>query len=239
MQKPIRCMAVDDEPLALELISEYIEQTPELELIGTSLDPAGVKHAVLDLGIDLLFLDVQMPGMTGIEVVKQIHGSCDIILTTAFPQYALDGFELEVTDYLLKPIAYDRFSRAIQKILDRKKLEIRAEAETEVDAEPDHFFVKTDLKMQRIDFDEVLYVEGLKDYISIYTYSGRVVTLQAMKRMDEFLPTKRFMRVHRSYIVAIDKIQQIEKNRIVIEGQEIPIGETYKEAFQKKFQSSL
>lgn len=239
MQKPIRCMAVDDEPLALELISEYIEQTPELELIGTSLDPAGVKNAVLDLGIDLLFLDVQMPGMTGIEVVKQIHGSCDIILTTAFPQYALDGFELEVTDYLLKPIAYDRFSRAIQKILDRKKLEIRAEAETEVDAEPDHFFVKTDLKMQRIDFDEVLYVEGLKDYISIYTYSGRVVTLQAMKRMDEFLPTKRFMRVHRSYIVAIDKIQQIEKNRIVIEGQEIPIGETYKEAFQKKFQSSL
>lgn len=239
MQKPIRCMAVDDEPLALELISEYIEQTPELELIGTSLDPAGVKHAVLDLGIDLLFLDVQMPGMTGIEVVKQIHGSCDIILTTAFPQYALDGFELEVTDYLLKPIAYDRFSRAIQKILDRKRLEIRAEAETEVDAEPDHFFVKTDLKMQRIDFDEVLYVEGLKDYISIYTYSGRVVTLQAMKRMDEFLPTKRFMRVHRSYIVAIDKIQQIEKNRIVIEGQEIPIGETYKEAFQKKFQSSL
>lgn len=239
MQKPIRCMAVDDEPLALELISEYIEQTPELELIGTSLDPAGVKNAVLDLGIDLLFLDVQMPGMTGIEVVKQIHGSCDIILTTAFPQYALDGFELEVTDYLLKPIAYDRFSRAIQKILDRKRLEIRAEAETEVDAEPDHFFVKTDLKMQRIDFDEVLYVEGLKDYISIYTYSGRVVTLQAMKRMDEFLPTKRFMRVHRSYIVAIDKIQQIEKNRIVIEGQEIPIGETYKEAFQKKFQSSL
>lgn len=239
MQKPIRCMAVDDEPLALELISEYIEQTPELELIGTSLDPAGVKHAVLDLGIDLLFLDVQMPGMTGIEVVKQIHGSCDIILTTAFPQYALDGFELEVTDYLLKPIAYDRFSRAIQKILDRKRLEIRAEAETEVDAESDHFFVKTDLKMQRIDFDEVLYVEGLKDYISIYTYSGRVVTLQAMKRMDEFLPTKRFMRVHRSYIVAIDKIQQIEKNRIVIEGQEIPIGETYKEAFQKKFQSSL
>lgn len=232
-------MAVDDEPLALELLTEYIEETPELELIKTSLDPSSVKHAVEELGVDLLFLDVQMPGMTGIEVVKQIQGSCDIILTTAFPQYALDGFELDVTDYLLKPIAFDRFTRAIQKIVERKKLETLAEGEAGTDAEPDHFFVKTDHKMQRIEFSDVLYVEGLKDYVSIYTYSGRVVTLQAMKRMEEFLPVKRFMRVHRSYIVAMDKIQQIEKNRIIIEGQEIPIGETYKEAFQKKFQSSL
>ncbi|HZH55135.1 MAG TPA: LytTR family DNA-binding domain-containing protein [Sphingobacteriaceae bacterium] len=239
MENPIRCMAVDDEPLALELLTEYIEETPELELIKTSLDPSSVKHAVEELGVDLLFLDVQMPGMTGIEVVKQIQGSCDIILTTAFPQYALDGFELDVTDYLLKPIAFDRFTRAIQKIVERKKLETLAEGEAGTDAEPDHFFVKTDHKMQRIEFSDVLYVEGLKDYVSIYTYSGRVVTLQAMKRMEEFLPVKRFMRVHRSYIVAMDKIQQIEKNRIIIEGQEIPIGETYKEAFQKKFQSSL
>lgn len=239
MEKPIRCMAVDDEPLALELISEYIEQTPELELIGTSMDPTGVREAVRDWGIELLFLDVQMPGMTGIEVIQEIHGSCDIVLTTAFPQYALEGFELEVTDYLLKPIAYDRFCRAIQKILDRRKLEIRAEGDPDKASEPDHFFVKTDHKMQRIDFDDILYVEGLKDYVSIYTYSGRVVTLQTMKRMEEFLPEKRFLRVHRSYIVAMDKIQQIEKNRVVIEGQEIPIGETYKEAFQKKFQSSL
>lgn len=232
-------MAVDDEPLALELLTEYIEETPELELIKTSLDPSSVKHAVEELGVDLLFLDVQMPGMTGIEVVKQIQGSCDIILTTAFPQYALDGFELDVTDYLLKPIAFDRFTRAIQKIVERKKLETLAEGEAGANAEPDHFFVKTDHKMQRIEFSDVLYVEGLKDYVSIYTYSGRVVTLQAMKRMEEFLPVKRFMRVHRSYIVAMDKIQQIEKNRIIIEGQEIPIGETYKEAFQKKFQSSF
>src|SRR5690554_628388 len=239
MENPIRCMAVDDEPLALELLTEYIEETPELELIKTSLDPSSVKHAVEELGVDLLFLDVQMPGMTGIEVVKQIQDSCDIILTTAFPQYALDGFELDVTDYLLKPIAFDRFTRAIQKIVERKKLETLAEGEAGTDAEPDHFFVKTDHKMQRIEFSDVLYVEGLKDYVSIYTYSGRVVTLQAMKRMEEFLPVKRFMRVHRSYIVAMDKIQQIEKNRIIIEGQEIPIGETYKEAFQKKFQSSL
>ncbi len=225
-------MAVDDEPLALELLSEYIEDTPELLLTGTTTRPEEVLELVERNGVELLFLDVQMPGMSGIEVVRMLEGRCEVILTTAFPQYALDGFELEVVDYLLKPIAFDRFGRAVQKIVERRRLEQMAVSDSN-GADPDHFFVKTDYKTQRIDYDEVLYIEGLKDYVSIYTDTGRVVSLQVMKKMEEFLPSDRFLRVHRSYIVALDRIRRVEKNRIYIGEQEIPVGETYRDLFYK------
>lgn len=225
-------MAVDDEPLALELLSEYIEDTPELLLTGTTTRPEEVLELVERNGVELLFLDVQMPGMSGIEVVRMLEGRCEVILTTAFPQYALDGFELEVVDYLLKPIAFDRFGRAVQKIVERRRLEQMAVSDSN-GADPDHFFVKTDYKTQRIDYHEVLYIEGLKDYVSIYTDTGRVVSLQVMKKMEEFLPSDRFLRVHRSYIVALDRIRRVEKNRIYIGEQEIPVGETYRDLFYK------
>jgi len=228
-------MAVDDEPLALELLTEYIEDTPELLLTTTTTRPEEVLELVGQHQVELLFLDVQMPGMSGIEVVKLLNGRCEVILTTAFPQYALDGFELEVVDYLLKPIAFDRFGRAVQKIVERRRLE-QLEVLDSNGAQPDHFFVKTDYKTQRINYDEVLYIEGLKDYVSIYTDSGRVVSLQVMKKLVEFLPPDRFVRVHRSYIVALDRIRQVEKKRLFIEGQEIPIGETYRDHFFKTFQ---
>lgn len=233
MQNPIRCMAVDDEPLALELLSEYIENTPELLLIRTTTQPEKVVELVEQEGVELLFLDVQMPGMTGIEVIRKLEGRCQVILTTAFPQYALDGFELEVVDYLLKPIAFDRFSRSVQKVVEK----LRRENLPPNDASaPDHFFVKTDYKIQRINYQDVLYIEGLKDYVSIYTDSGRIVSLQVMKKMEEFLPSDRFMRVHRSYIVALDRIRQVERNRVFIGEHEIPIGETYRDLFFKTFQ---
>lgn len=225
-------MAVDDEPLALELLSEYIEDTPELLLTGTTTRPEEVLELVERNGVELLFLDVQMPGMSGIEVVRMLEGRCEVILTTAFPQYALDGFELEVVDYLLKPIAFDRFGRAVQKIVERRRLEQMAVSDSN-GADPNHFFVKTDYKTQRIDYHEVLYIEGLKDYVSIYTDTGRVVSLQVMKKMEEFLPSDRFLRVHRSYIVALDRIRRVEKNRIYIGEQEIPVGETYRDLFYK------
>lgn len=228
-------MAVDDEPLALELISEYIDDTPELILAATTSRPQEVIDLVSQHGVELLFLDVQMPGMTGIEVIKKLEGRCEVILTTAFPQYALDGFELDVVDYLLKPISFERFNRAVQKVVEKLRKDHGGELAPSP-AVPDHFFVKTDYKTQRINFDEVLYIEGLKDYVSIYTDSGRVVSLQVMKKMEEFLPSDRFVRVHRSYIVALDRIKQVEKNRLQIGEHEIPIGETYRDLFFKAFQ---
>lgn len=233
MQNRIRCMAVDDEPLALELISEYIENTPELQLSATTTQAEEVMELVEKHGIELLFLDVQMPRMTGIEVIKKLDGRCAVVLTTAFPQYALDGFELEVVDYLLKPISHERFSRSVQKVLEKFKLDQLRGNESSAQ---DHFFVKTDYKTQRINYSEVLYIEGLKDYVSIYTDTGRVVSLQVMKKLEEFLPPNRFVRVHRSYIVALDRIRQVEKKRLFIEEREIPIGETYRDQFFKTFQ---
>jgi two-component system LytT family response regulator len=245
MQQPIKCLAVDDEPLALDIITEYIEQTPVLQLVTTTCNPYEVVQLVNDHQVDLLFLDVQMPGMTGIDVIKLLNGRCEVILTTAFPQYALDGFELEVIDYLLKPISMDRFRKAVQKVVDKFQRKDALPSQASISGtqnpdsqtdRPDHIFVKTDYKNQRIDFDRILYIEGLKDYVSIYTDEGRVVTLQVMKKMEEFLPSDQFMRVHRSYIVSLKKIKSVDRNRIYISDQIIPIGDTYKEAFFKLFE---
>lgn len=231
MQNPVRCMLVDDEPLAIELLTEYVEMSSDLLLVTTLTNPKAVKDAVQREKIELLFLDVQMPGMSGIEVIKQIDGACDIILTTAFPEYALDGFELDVVDYLLKPISFDRFQRAVQKVVNtRKTTEAAKQAGLSDD---DFFFVKTDHKIQRIAFNDILFIEGLKDYVSIYTTLGRVVSLQVMRKMEEFLPSDRFVRVHRSYIVPLEKIDHVGKGRIRIGEQEIPIGDTYKDSFLK------
>lgn len=247
MQQPIRCLAVDDEPLALDIICEYIEQTPALHLMKTTTSPHEVVDLVEQHQVELLFLDVQMPGMTGIDVIKLLQGRCEVILTTAFPQYALDGFELEVIDYLLKPISFDRFNKAVHKAIEKinlKKSGIATQqatngssTATNAPERKDHFFVKTDYKNQRIDFDQILYIEGLKDYVSIYTETGRVVSLQVMKKMEEFLPAEQFMRVHRSYIVSLDRITSVDKSRIYIGDQIIPIGETYKDGFFKIFES--
>ena len=236
MHNPIHCMLVDDEPLAIELLAEYVEMSADLQLICTSTNPRAVKDMVQKEKIELLFLDVQMPGMNGIEVIKEIDGACDIILTTAFPEYAFDGFELDVVDYLLKPISFDRFQRAVQKVVNARRTVVAVQQAGLQEEENDFFFVKTDHKMQRIDFNDILYIEGLKDYVSIYTTMGRVISLQVLRRMQEFLPSDRFVRVHRSYIVPLEKIDHVGKGRIRIGEQEIPIGDTYRDSFSKSIQ---
>lgn len=233
----IRCLVVDDEPLALDILEDYISKVPFLTLVKTTTSAIEGLSLVQSDAIDLVFLDVQMPELTGIQFLKIINGKCDVILTTAYSQYALDGYELDVVDYLLKPIAFDRFYKAAQKVLH-----ISGNSQT-VPPEPapvqnnhDFIFVRTEHKIQKIYLDDILYIEGLKDYISIFTKNERIITLQNMKKMEESLPAKSFIRVHKSYIIALGKIESIERSRIQIGDKIIPIGDTYREYFFKQIE---
>lgn len=229
----IRCLAVDDEPLALDIIADYVTKIPELHLVGVTTNAIEALAKVQNGEVDLVFLDVQMPELTGIQFVKIINGKCDVILTTAYQQYALESYDLNVVDYLLKPIAFDRFYRSVQKVLQNRTPVTPAPVMPVVGDVNDFMFVRTEHKIQRVDFDDILMVEGLKDYVSIYTPQERIVTLQNMKKMEELLPSNRFVRVHRSYIVALDKIESIERGRIFISDKVIPVGDTYRDVFFK------
>jgi two-component system LytT family response regulator len=234
----IRCLVVDDEPLALDILEDYISKVPFLSLVKTTTSAIEGLSLVQSDAIDLVFLDVQMPELTGIQFLKIINGKCDVILTTAYSQYALDGYELDVVDYLLKPIAFDRFYKAAQKVLQNSgNTNSSAPEVISVQKNHDFIFVKTEHKIQKIYLDDILYIEGLKDYISIFTRSERIITLQNMKKMEESLPSKSFIRVHKSYIIALGKIESIERSRIQIGEKIIPIGDTYREYFFKQIEN--
>lgn len=239
----LKCIAVDDEPLALDIIEDYVSKVPFLELVKRTENAIEALQLVQAGGIDLVFLDIQMPDLTGIQFLKIASGKANYILTTAYSQYALESYDLNVSDYLLKPIAFDRFYKAVEKVHNQmQKAEPAAAPEppqiqSSVSAAPapqqvqDFIFVKTEHKIQKIQLDDILYIEGLKDYISIFTKTERVITLQNMKKMEETLPKGDFIRVHKSYIIALDKIESIERSRIAIAGKIIPVGDTYRDAF--------
>ena len=230
----IRCLVVDDEPLALDILEDYISKVPFLTLVKTTTSAIEGLSLVQSDAVDLVFLDVQMPELTGIQFLKIINGKCEVILTTAYSQYALDGYELDVVDYLLKPIAFDRFYKAAQKVLQNKSNHPVIPQEVSPATNSHNFiFVKAEHKIRKIYLDDILYIEGLKDYISIFTEGERVITLQNMKKMEELLPAKSFIRVHKSYIVALGKIESIERSRIQIGDKIIPIGDTYRDYFFK------
>lgn len=233
----IRCLIVDDEPLALDILIDYIEKVPALQLVKATTSAFEALSIAQSEQIDLIFLDVQMPELTGIQFLKVLNGKCKVILTTAYSQYALDGYELDISDYLLKPIAFDRFYKAVSKVQNQHQSIIQqVAAEKPQSLSPDFIFVKTEHRIQKIYIDDILYIEGLKDYVSIFTPTERVITLQNMKKMEEALPGGRFSRVHKSYIVAIDKIESIERSRIQIGDKIIPIGDTYRENFFKQIE---
>jgi two-component system LytT family response regulator len=244
----LKCIAVDDEPLALDIIEDYVSKVPFLELVKRTENAIEALQLVQAGGIDLVFLDIQMPDLTGIQFLKIANNKASYILTTAYSQYALESYDLNVSDYLLKPIAFDRFYKAVEKVHNQHK----NSPEPVVSAVPvatvvapvtasqtvqDFIFVKTEHKIQKIELDNILYIEGLKDYISIFTKAERVITLQNMKRMEETLPKSQFIRVHKSYIIALDKIESIERSRITICGKIIPIGDTYRDEFFKKIEN--
>ncbi|WP_316792943.1 LytTR family DNA-binding domain-containing protein [Pedobacter frigoris] len=239
----LKCIAVDDEPLALDIIEDYVSKVPFLELVKRTENAIEALQMVQAGGIDLVFLDVQMPELTGIQFLKIANGKANYILTTAYSQYALESYDLNVSDYLLKPIAFDRFYKAVEKVHNQAKSAepvsppqpLLTSAPFSIIANPiqDFIFVKTEHKIQKIELDDILYIEGLKDYISIYTKSERIITLQNMKKMEETLPQGQFIRVHKSYIISLDKIESIERSRISICGKVIPIGDTYRDEFFK------
>lgn len=245
----LKCIAVDDEPLALDIIEDYISKVPFLELVKRTENAIEGLQMVQAGGIDLVFLDIQMPDLTGIQFLKIANNKASYILTTAYSQYALESYDLNVSDYLLKPIAFDRFYKAVEKVhnLHKKNAEVVAPVAPAPVVPPsapviqpvqDFIFVKTEHKIQKIELDDILYIEGLKDYISIFTKAERVITLQNMKKMEETLPSAQFIRVHKSYIIALDKIESIERSRITICGKIIPIGDTYRDEFFKRIENN-
>ncbi len=235
----INCIVVDDEPLAIDIINDYINKIPFLRLIKSFQNPIEALTKVQEGGVDLVFLDVQMPELTGIQFLKIANNKCKVILTTAYPQYAVEGYEHNVVDYLLKPVAFDRFYKAAEKVqwlmglAPQNQQEIQTPAPVAQPIANDFIFVKTEYKIQKIYLNDILFIEGLKDYVSIYTKTERIITLQSMKKIDEGLPDHRFVRVHKSYIVALDKIESIERSRISIADKIIPIGDTHRDYFFK------
>lgn len=231
MAKSIRCIAVDDEPLALALLADYIQKVPYLELVGATSQVLEALSLIQQDKVDLVFLDIQMPELTGMQFLRLTHGRCNAILTTAYPQYALEGYEYDVLDYLLKPIDFERFVKAAQKAAGYSRPE---QVEPAKPGElPDFIFLKVGQKIRKVDLSDILYVEGLKDYVSVYTLTERILTLQTMKKIEDILPAPRFVRVHKSYLVALDKIDYIERQRIFIKNNPIPLGDTYKDDFMR------
>ena len=227
--RKLRCCIIDDEPLALELIKSYVEKTPFLELVDAFPSASMAVRTIIGNDIDLLFLDIQMDELNGIEFARVVPPRCRIVFITAFAQYAVEGFRANALDYLLKPVSYTEFMEAANKALQWFKL---VESPATATAEKKHIIVKSEYKLLQIPVDDILYIEGLKDYVRIYLTDGStVMSLMSLRTMEMGLPAGQFMRVHRSYIVHTSKIKVIERNRIVFGKQYIPISDSYKNDF--------
>lgn len=229
----IKCIAIDDEPPALRQMVEYISKVPYLELLDTFGNPMDAMNYLKKNRVDLIFLDIEMENLTGMEFLRLLNNKPAVILTTAYDSYALQAFELEVDDYLLKPISFDRFVKASEKIYSKKLLESGHTSESvgKRQDEKDYFFVRSEFRIQRIDFDDIQYIEGMKEYLGIVLQNERILTKQSFKEIISNLPEADFIRVHKSYIVSIKKIGSIRNNRITIGEKIIPIGSTYKNLF--------
>lgn len=224
----LTCAIVDDEPLALNLLESYVERTPFLRLDGKYSSAVQAMKALPQQSVDLLFLDIQMPELNGLEFSKLVDAHTRIVFTTAFEQYAIDGYKVNALDYLLKPISYVDFLQAANKAV--QWFELLQQPDDEIES----IFVKSEYKLVQIKLKNILYVEGLKDYVKIYEEGNAkpVLSLMSMKGMEELLPASQFMRVHRSYIVRKDKIRIIDRGRIVFGKTYIPISDSYKAVFQ-------
>ena len=240
----IRCLAVDDEAPALLILADYIGQLPFLTLVGTTTNPIEALTLVQQGLVDLVFLDIQMPKLTGLQFLKLASNRCKVVLTTAYPEYALEGYENDVVDYLLKPISFERFFKAAQKALALLPgLASPAPAATSgpvstvaVASVAGHMFVKGESKNKflRVNHVDILYIEGLSNYVAIHLPGQRVVTYQTLKELAETLPQPPFLRVHKSFIVSLDKIRMVDGNTIYIQDKEIPVGETYREQLYRQ-----
>lgn len=231
----INCIAIDDEPLALEIIADYCSKVAFLNLTKTFINPIESIGYISSEKIDLIFLDIQMEELSGIQLLNALKNKPFVIFTTAYDSYAIQGFELDVVDYMLKPISFERFIKGVNKVCERMQMDTQTnQIGDPLKAKPHEgtfFFVKTETRMERIENQDVLYVEGMGDYWRIVTRTRRIMTLMNAKKLEEVLHEPHFCRVHKSFFVALDKIESIERNRIKIGDKYIPVSETYRKSF--------
>jgi two-component system response regulator LytT len=246
----LNCIAVDDEPLALDMVCSYIEQTPSLNLVGRYAGSVDALRGIHEKDIDLIFLDIRMPDLSGIELARileqyRVKGNMRVVFTTAFDQYALDGFKVDALDYLLKPFSFVDFSKTVTKALSYFELIRNPETQPLIkpeepkEQEPKYLYLKVEHQLMRIALDDIIYIEGLKDYVKVYLLSEPkpVLSLISMKTLEEKLPADKFMRIHRSFIVSLDKIKATNKKSIQIAQATIPVTDQYKEIFNKFIES--
>lgn len=229
----LKTIAIDDEPLALKLVGDYIGKTHFLELVGSFDNPLDAIDFLSKQPVDLIFVDIQMPDLTGVEFVRSLENAPKVVFTTAYEKYALEGFKLNAIDYLLKPFSYEEFLKAAGKA--RKQNELETAASVTVEANSQFLFLKSEYKIRRINFNDILYIEGLKDYIKVYTTGEDkpILSLNSIKSLEQKLPENKFMRVHRSFIVNLDRIETIERSRIIFGKVYIPVSDQYKDQFQE------
>ena len=227
----IRCIAVDDEPLALEIITDFAKKVPFLQLVGTFENATEALRFLQEERVDLIFLDIKMPDITGIQLMKSLKYPPMVIFTTAYGEYALEGFDLEVVDYLLKPVPFERFLRSATKALELRSMSQQKNGDSSNGHVNDYIFIKTEYKIIKINLEDILFIEALKDYTKIYTPHQPVLTLRSLKSFETRLPAEKFIRVHRSYVVSLNKINSVEKNTVMIANQSIPISDGYRDKF--------
>lgn len=222
----LNCAIIDDEPLALEMMSDYVQKTPFLTLTGAYNSAVQAIKTIRENPVDLLFLDIQMPELSGLEFAKVLPKRTKVVFTTAFPQYAVEGYEVEAFAYILKPISYEAFLKVAKRAYDWF-----SQSEKAKNYAKDRFiFVKSDYKLVRIDLDDILFIEGLKDYVRIYTKNGdKIMSLMNMKTLEDFLPKPEFLRSHRSYIIHMNKVKCLDRFRMNIGENYIPVSESYKD----------
>jgi len=224
----LTCIILDDEPLAVKLLKEYASAVPDLEIRFAGTDVYKALQVASE-GVDVVFLDIQMPDLTGIQFMRIVEGKCKIVLTTAYQEYAVQAFELDVVDYLLKPFSRERFLMAVQKVRDRM-----SDAATNNQPPCDFIFVKSEYRMLKINLRDIYYLESLRDYVAIHYAGGKTLTLQSLRSFEEELPAAGFIRIHKSYIISMMHIQAIEKKRVVIRDQHLPVGDTYWSEFRQR-----
>lgn len=225
-----KCLVVDDEPLARDLIRSHVEKLENFEIVAECSDAIQAFQALREHQTDLIFMDIQMPQITGIDFLKTLKHPPKVIITTAFREYALDGFDLDVVDYLLKPITFERFLKAINKYYNTTQDEIQSATTSYPVAnyEEAYIYIKENKKVVKVNLNEILYIEGLSEYVQIYTQKKKIITKTSMSHMEEKLPEENFLRIHKSYIVSLGKIESFTATSIEVPGKELPIGRSYK-----------
>jgi len=237
----IRCLVIDDERLARDYLKNYISKVPELELVDDFNSPLKATELIKSGNIDLLFIDIQMPDITGVDFVKSLSKKPEVIFTTAYQEYALEGFNLSAVDYLLKPFSFERFYQAVNKVIDKleNKLVVDENETTPLQSQTsytdNYLTIRADRKFYKINFDDLSYIEGQKAYVTFHTNGKKITALASLKELEEALPENQFIRIHKSYIVAIREINSLEGNMIEIQDTRLPVGKSYKEAVMKLF----